>query len=1126
MKTVPTFCATGTIVGVSAVGYTLGRPENTLSLPRPSSAKRKYSTAHEHDHDEMNRAFSPQQTPSPQPYATRGTRNVSRPSSRRSHQPRPLSDRARWTLNTDSSARQSLVADSGQQSSNDLDMDKVDPRSTLRSRPSWLKRLSSVSSSHESSPPSSIRPASPSIFSNGSTSFSNAGSTAPMLGKGTPSPCPLPPNKLVKRSASFRDPAFRPTGSKVPTLRRPVTSHQRSATLQNRPSSDLMSLEDGTVGFLRSSTVQEPQPRWRLFFGARMVKDSESRKRHRPDEGRNIRRVIPEDKYQPTLLLAKTIQSSTVEVDTSSQDGDSVFFGSRPATPAAMAPFMSSSLESRDIHNVAASDSTQDGTRPRRSFSIGDYVPTPPQLFRFSHSSKASRSKLLRRGKRVSSAPNPSTMGNWFSASPREDLEPPTKRREVSHAATDVANDTVKTLNAFGSGKLRHASTPSPFPETTNGTGLSRASTAPKTYRPISARQSLPSPTNVIRPSLQSIDPSERGSTLVGSDNENRVLASPDEEEFDGQSDTAYDSVRTGVTKSSSGVRGPRLETIFNDSPPPLPNTFEVHALRDMLPKGTFQEQHPSMRPTIAEEEESTSTPIHTSLPTDRHNTDSPGSSQRRHTPPILSDIPSSPPEKARPLSLGTLEWDPQLNDDESMWSIEDDEGDEVCGLPTLRTTTSSLAAHSARLEVPRRSLASASPVTTPQKLGAEHNDKDARSNIFDWSEQPADRTPDSQTPPRPRTVHGKKDAETRGSRSVGRRVPSAVHARSQSVPVVPDTNGKREQVVMNKFGTWGVGSKGVSEDWNDDFDFTEPDETETKANDVIDARADSGMAMFVPHSIREQQSNVLANIGLLREWGLLIEELKELRIRAVSIGMLNGPHAETWKEVDAMIELADQEAEDRTLLPRRSLDSSPGNDMDAFDDVPLPSANHNRKKRRSGILPEDDVFNRDGSATVKSDRGSPSSPSGSSRVSRTRPRKDSEAVAKSVIEALQRRRHDADIGLDLQPVQPSKKVPFDTATLKHIVPYVNGLMRKVKDGLREVEGLYNSPMNSPKGEEPSLMQIFRDPTEESPQSTPTKTRTKSRRSPTSHSERIMSDENFQNKENDLARQMRLMTVM
>ncbi|KAL9076062.1 MAG: hypothetical protein Q9157_003768 [Trypethelium eluteriae] len=940
-----------------------------------------------------------------------------------------------------------------------------------------------------------------------------------MLSNGAPQS--LPPNKLVKRSASFRDPALRPTGSKVPTLRRPATSHQRSATLQHDPGLWEIGSDDGAQEFFKPPNAQESHVKWRHFFGAKTIKDSDSKKRHRSDEGRNIRRVIPDEKYHPTLILAKTIQSSSLDIDeTLSQDGDSVFFGSRPVTPAGVVSFTSSPLNMAP----ASSTPTDDSARQRRSFSLGDFMPTPPQLFKLPHSSKASRSKLLRRksGKRVSSAPNPPVMGNWVSVTPKEDIEPPPKRRDLSHSEP-FAGKHHKFQIGSGPGRPRHASTPSILVDSSNRANLSRISSAPRSLRPSSAKQSLPSPTNILRSSRQSIDPSDRGSTLIGSDNENRVLASPDDEDFDGQSDTAYDSVRTGATRSSSGARGPRLETIFNESPPPLPNTFKVHALRDLLPKGTFQEQDPHMRPTIKEEEESISTPVHTVMPIDRQNTDSPASTQRRNTPPILPELHSSPPEKARPLSLGTLEWDPQPNDDESMWSVDDDEGDKVSGLPTLAATVSATLGPAFSHNLTLSSNHGSSP-TTPQKILNENQDRDAKPSIFDWSEQPIDRTPDNHNPPRPRTVHGKKDAETRGSRSVGRRIPSAVHARSQSVPVVPDTNGKREQVVMNKFGTWGVGSKGVSEDWNDDFDFTGPDEVDMKnPTEIIDSRADSGMAMFVPHSIRERQSNVLANIGLLKEWGILIEELKELRVRAVSLGIMEGSDANTWKEVDAMIELADQEQEDGTLLPQRASPSSPGHDADAFDEPAPPAPNNSRRKRRSGILPEDDVFNRELPSALKTEAAEESFPR-TDHHTRTRPRKDSEAVAKSVIEALQQRWVKAGTGSDQQP---TKKVPFDTATLKHIVPYVNGLMRKVKEGLREAEGLYMSPMNSPKPEESPLAHIFRDPGDESQTTTPTRRKSKTRRSPNSTSDQaVMSDENYQNKENDLAQQMRLMTVM
>jgi hypothetical protein len=457
--------------------------------------------------------------------------------------------------------------------------------------------------------------------------------------------------------------------------------------------------------------------------------------------------------------------------------------------------------------------------------------------------------------------------------------------------------------------------------------------------------------------------------------------------------------------------------------------------------------------------------------------------------------IPSSPPSMPKPLSLGTLEWDSRAgeDDDSSRWSREEaDVEDSWVDLPIASHIATPV---SLRRPNPLLLASGSSPKpATPQHLTAESADRDARSSIFDWSEQqPADKSSGNRTPPRPRTVHGKKDADRRGSRSVGRRVPSGLHARSQSVPVVPDATGKRNTVVTNKFGTWGVGSKGVTEDWNDDFDFSELNEDPVAENAGDAPRVDSGTAMVVPKSIQEQQNNVLANIGLLREWGLLIEELKEHRVRAVSLGIVEGPQSGIWEEVDAMIDLADQEA-DHEGVPRMSPPSSPGFDEDAFEETAgaSPSLGRGRRKsaspsedvgrhhipsqqpRRKTILPPNyDIFGPQLSTIPPKSKTEAPRPSSGSKPIVTRPRKDSEAKARSVIEALQKRRSTFEPVADAPPTPSSKKVPFDTATLRRIVPYVNTLTRKVKDAIRDAEGLYSSPNTSPRHEEPPFSKMF-----------------------------------------------------
>jgi hypothetical protein len=218
-----------------------------------------------------------------------------------------------------------------------------------------------------------------------------------------------------------------------------------------------------------------------------------------------------------------------------------------------------------------------------------------------------------------------------------------------------------------------------------------------------------------------------------------------------------------------------------------------------------------------------------------------------------------------------------------------------------------------------------------------------------------------------------------------------------------------------------------------------------------------------------------------------------------VNLGLVEGPHASMWEEVDAMIDLADQEAEEQQAPHGLSPPSSPGFDLDAFDDVSGPSPSNGRGRRKSGQLAKEDT-NHQISHNTRPRRksilppnhdifGSPkSSPLPSTnendvetshaeatppvfKLPTTRPRKDSEAKARSVIEALQKRKSVHEPITKLQPVPPNKKVPFDTATLRHIVPYVNTLMRKVKDALREAEGLYSSHSIQPK--EPPFSKMF-----------------------------------------------------
>ncbi|XPS97837.1 hypothetical protein M3J09_007057 [Ascochyta lentis] len=1114
MKTVPTLCATATVVGASAVGLSFGRGP---PLDSSNSNKRKATPAQELAHSSMpattqsTSATTTTVAPSRAPIPVAPTSRIpiaTRPQDGRP-QRRPM---MRRMTSGDATVRPPSTVLNGFASREADANESSDPGPHVSSRrASWIKRLSTMSVSQHPSRSQSPAPASPSVScSNGSLAFSHDGSTVPMVGR--QSPPQLPPNKLVKRSSSVRVPrdvhSAHGPGSLRPSFRRPATSHQRSATLQNYHSLLPVTRESPSLDVKPSSASTDSEPEYTQFFTAKSLRGRTLSKRFNANPTR-FRRIFPDEKHRPTLVLARAVVPGAEELDESaSEAGESVFYvsRSRPSTPLSYtaafaapktgAPRFTENTHPRPSTEPAYAVAPEDASRRRRSFSIADLFPS-------GSGSSAKKQRLANQpgtklthgsNRRVSSDPVLPTMGKRSNTSHgelpgrRNLTDPAPAKRDMSAAARITTSSNTGDAAPGGSSTSPLFALSPPRRATT--VAASRLASMPQLEAIASAapatNQALPSPSALaqagVRPSRHSTAPSEHASTLVGSsDNEVRAVGSVDEDDADLRSETLYDSLHTGATRSvSGGARGPPIETIFDESPPAK---HKVTALRDLLPSGAFGER-PTSDHSIAEDDDSITTPVRTVRP--EPYLQEPVSFPRPMSTTVFpSLIPSSPPSMPKPLSLGTLEWDSTVGDDDrsSRWSLDEQEGEDPwVDLPP--------ASHLATPITLRRSnprlLASVpnSKPTTPQHFALDHVDRDARSSIFDWSEQqPADKSSGNRTPPRPRTVHGKKDANRRDSRSVGRRAPSGLHARSQSVPVVPDVIGKRNTVVTNKFGTWGIGSKGVTEDWNDDFDFSELPEEPTPKSVAGSQRIDSGSAMVVPKSIQEQQNNVLANISLLREWGLLIEELKEHRIRAISLGIIEGPHSGMWEEVDAMIDLADQEAEHEEV-PHASPPSSPGFDEDAFDDVSASpnvgrgrrksgspnvdlSKNHQTVRPRKSILPPNDrIFSPQSSPVPpRPSYEAPTTPE--SRPIITRPRKDSEAKARLVIEALQTRRSVFVPAADAPPTPSSKKVPFDTATLRRIVPYVSTLTRKVKDTIRDAEGLYYSPTTSPQHEEP-----------------------------------------------------------
>ncbi|KAK0246964.1 hypothetical protein B0A54_10357 [Friedmanniomyces endolithicus] len=1025
MRTVPTLCATGAAASLSAVGLVLGRADDdthansdmtaiasTYTIPVTQSRRTPA------EYTSSKRSFS-----SPLTRLTGWEGNGTAYSNGGTRQKRSWSPGASTGLSME---KRPMQQDEGPPS-------QASTPNNARPR-SWLRRFSSISTSRDSSRTPTSRPGSAAVSnSNPSLALSRTGSTTLMFPDTTPTP--PQPNKLVKRNSSVRSTSgssllSNGTRLPLPVFRRPATSHQRSATVQeslrSAPSDDRMSIDPKPEDARDTS--------WRHYFTPKVARE-DSRFGRRPSSSgipNPIKRVYPDRRYTPVLMSGnEAMRPAHAELD------DGPFLDDEGAADTRVAP------------TTTSSQST-----PNNSFSMGDFQWQRPM----SSKGKSSTSKLPRRGRpRVTSAPQTS-MGGTFSSLPANETGRPAKRRDLTdpqaghrsiYSSSDIKQPVEPQIHEI---QLDLASNTPPTQHLPVSSAFVAETTAPADTRAPLERSRLPSAnfdSIAAHHARVSASQSEIAASTVGSESEQRSV---DGYSTDYQSDAVFDSFPTRTTRSSSGKRGPPIDTFFDDSPPPTFSSGRSTKLRDFLNDGqspALQHSGRYRHSTIEEEESVVSTPVRSLH--DRSLTSTPSA-----RPGALQAFTSSPPPQM-PL---------QPEPDELDWDMPDDPPRKDAGLGIQHEPSTPARPRDPAVAMPFRfgAFSKSGNGTSVQSTPNRHSNGGAdKANLFDWSEQQPSPSHHDQSPPRPRTVHGKKDPADRGSRTTGRRAPSGIHARSNSVPVVPDADGKRS-VMANKFGTWGVGSKAVTEDWNEDFDFEEaiPPVPEIGSAFLDEKRIDSGHEMFVPKSIREQQESVVANIGLLREWGLLIEELKELRVRAVGLDMLSGPHAKSWQEVDAMIELADQASDEATLQPHPSPPSSPGFDFDEFDDpaadVVMRDRSHPSSVKDFGLDESEDE-----AGPLPLTMGA--SHKSAVPVSATRPRKDSEAVARLVIEALQSKRSVSD-PTALSTAPPAKKVPFDTATLRHIVPYVNGLKRKVKDALRETEGLYSSPhRRSPPGD-------------------------------------------------------------
>ena len=992
--------------------------------------------------------------------------------------------------------------------------------------PSWLRRISR-SSLKSASPTPTPRPRSPSM------SYSN-GSTAPILPNfGEPLPGTSSRNKLVKRSSSQRALHGFDGNALHSTLRRPATSYQRSATLQQqflqdqetrRPSlgASSMLLNDLSEDL---HSYDESSQLWQPFFKPQLpgtIKDGSSRKRsangllNRTDTPKSI---VPGISELPTLLLATSISSRSSNEATNGR-ASNISALSRPLTPVGLNDFATPAVDQTTADVYATPELKQ-----RHSFSLSEMFPSPSPLTWMPRLGSLRKGKGFSRStadRRVLSAPQSSksrtgapfiqgqgTVGRPPTPTSRHFIESQTSSSDVRSRPTGVqqrgSSSSLPPLNRLSAFEVNLSGTIPSHPTTPQAEDPT-SPRVPSGHSSLSTSYHIGQATAKIRTHRYSSNPSEHGSTLLGSDNENSRLMSGDEDDMDSRSGTMYDSTRTGATGSShSGIRRPPIERIFDESSlPELPSKEKLIALQDLLEHESFvQTDHRDHR--AVEEEQNVSTPVRDAAPCKDDNSSTPMHDTSKFSPG------SSPSPATAQVELRTSDpftRDMEIDQEDELWSFDQ---------------TDDLHTAANRANIPSPSGGSNTSLAHPdggphERRESPPNDRldiPSKSNIFEWSEPP---TTDKDTlegeSPRPKTVHGRQGIDMRGSRANGRRGPSALHLRSQSVPIPKDTGNYRNGNNPPKL----LGKKGPSEDWDGDFDFDEPFRAPKQVTISTEyAHPSLSSGMLVPRAILERQASVHGQFGQVKELTLLVEELKRLQQQASGQGIMEGQSIELWKEAEGIINLATLDDE-KELFPPRS-PHSPSFEFDLFDeDSP-------RSRRRSGLSPskEDRMSLVDeSSGSQPSSRRSSELPKLETPLPISRPRKESSAKAKSVLETIhqQRRQYEPEL-LDAKLAQ--KKLPFDTTSLKDLVTRAGVVTRALKEIVRRAENGPETPESRPTTpRDPPYTQMFQ-------QAPHTSTITKSPRvtqSPRSQRGSPFLGGSIAGNDNDINGHMKIMTVV
>lgn len=988
------------------------------------------------------------------------------------------------------------------------------PRDSLSSNGSWMRRLSIRPLSQTSSPRSSLIADSISCASPAPIPF-RPGPTAP----------PLAPNKLVKRTPSTQNgsspaeiyPRWRLRGH-LPTLRRPATSHQRSATLQQfRADVDVAgsaahpkySFEQpiGPEELLGPSPFSEqffagsqPDSGWASFFHFRTtrVPASGSVQVRLGDATFALRellqrRVCPESGLQKNsvhLVKPSMITASLTPIDV-------------VLAPPAEIQEASDHASSKGLGGLTISPEPALATRTKRSLS---------ESFSSATNWVSKRSSSLRRQKRgFEQSGNPSRR---YVSEPTElgashpdqqEITSPPQPSTKTLAPRNMLQDSALADSVATDGPqlpLHNRNRSSPPSGHSTGTysvgsltrprGFSRGGATTRYTRP--NQPSGSSTSSTVLSQFARGSHYERSSVMESSDGDARGFTSGDDDDFDFKSDTMFDSLRTLSSSRARAVETP-LESVYDESPPStVGNGRTKHmSVQEMLARGWDEGNK-----ILEEDDESTPTPVRASP--------FPGTKQSPSQRNLVAVEPRSdlwsPNDDVARMAKKMERCSVDGLDDDEDWTRDDDEplSDP---LTPLSNCGSSLGSKGMNPNV-RLALASIEGGTLPLANDTACRTERPLSNLFEWSETSMyDKHEGDGISMRPRTAYAMPEMDSRGGRSAIRRGPTPTHVRSQSVPVVHDS-----AVVAKppgpKYGTWGMAAKAVSEDWDEDFEFG------AGGGDCGGEAAGGSQesAFAVPESIRATQPSVRAHSGQIRELSLLVNDLKRLCRHGRELNMLSGDHTGLWREAEGIIALASPDEDDdkednyssapadpisrdvKGLPLEGKHDATTPDPFDAAFDSPEPTMRktavvreRQSPRRRSVFSPEDDIFG--GGRPPNEPNGAqpsrvkqPRTPDG-----RTTSSNDVSGVVRSVMESM-RQHHRTPI----EPPRESRphegingRVQFDTNSLKALVKRAGELRDVLSDAIRRAEQIMQSPAATPRRERrldssPAFTRVFDDP--------------------------------------------------